>query len=78
MLEPIYSEPSQDEIIKRLEADSRTHFKCSLDEFIRKLDAQELPEEKRVVTEIMCSRLKAIHPDNAIFQSRRHQLSAAS
>jgi hypothetical protein len=78
MLDPVYSEPTPDEIVNRLEEVSMAYFKCNLDEFIRKLDANQLPEEKQVIADIMQSWLIGVPPDNAIFQSRRHQLSAAS
>ncbi len=78
MLEPIYSEPTQDEIIKRLEKDSRTYFKCSLGEFVQKFDANQLPEEKQVVADIMESWLRGVSPDNVIFQSRRYKVSATA
>jgi hypothetical protein len=75
MLEPIYSEPTQDEIIKKLEKASRSYFKCGLGEFVQKLDANQLPEEKLYIADIMESWLRGVSPDNVIFQSRRHKFS---
>jgi hypothetical protein len=77
MLDPIYSEPTQAEIIQRLEEMSKLYFKCDLGHFLQDLDANRIPEEKEAMVDSMQTWLRAL-PKNVIVQLKRHELSATA
>jgi len=77
MLDPVYSEPTQAEIIERLEVMSKLYFKRDLGHYLQDLEANRIPEEKEALVERMQTWLRAL-PQDVIVQLKRHELSATA
>jgi hypothetical protein len=78
MLNAEYTEPTVDEIIAELDTAAHDYFHCSLAEFIKKLDANELPHGNEIIIDMMKSWIKAIPRKHELVKHRYLQLSVAA
>ncbi len=77
MLDPVYSEPTKEEIIQRLEEMSKLYFKRDLGHFLQDLEANRIPEEREAQVDMMQTWLETL-PKNVIVQLKRRALRATA